>query len=210
MWDDRRKAVPTDLSADSSGKDNVGALPFMALDLLSSEGRRGEIPRRYRHEAESFAWSLIFLYFATVEDVGGNNRTRDPHPLQRWFTDWEISHDAKKGLGWRDRDIAGIPLAHPNTRGVARALHNYWLERYNQQFPKHDLGSGSRVNEMFGVETSQNPPEAHLSYREPEDDTVFREVLARHEMPLAVVPLKEVQDDLFRMLEKFQQVDWDA
>ncbi|KAF9643788.1 hypothetical protein BDM02DRAFT_3151168 [Thelephora ganbajun] len=73
MWDDRRKVgILNDFDlarfADqtgASGQDNTGTLPFMALDLLSEEGLRGEIPRRYRHEAESFAWTLICLCLAT-------------------------------------------------------------------------------------------------------------------------------------------------
>ena len=82
----------------ASGQDNTGTLSFMALDLLSEEGLRREIPHRYRHEAESFAWTLICLYFATVEDKNGKNRTRDPHPLIEWFQDWNFSHQFKKGL----------------------------------------------------------------------------------------------------------------
>jgi len=66
----------------------------MALDLLSEEGLRGEIPRRYRHEAEPFAWSLICLCLATVENKKGKNFTMDPHPLYKWFEDWKSSRDA--------------------------------------------------------------------------------------------------------------------
>ena len=106
MWDDRRKAgIPHDFDlarfvgqTGTSANDDTGTLPFVAPDLLSEMGRRGEILRRDRHEAESFTWSLICLYFATVEDESGKNRTRDPHPLLRWFQDWDVSRDAKKGL----------------------------------------------------------------------------------------------------------------
>ena len=56
MWDDKRKVgILNDFDlarfADqdgASGQDNTGTLPFMALDLLSKEGLRGEIPRRYQ------------------------------------------------------------------------------------------------------------------------------------------------------------------
>jgi hypothetical protein len=62
VWDDVRKVVVLndfDLArfADqtaASEQDDAGTSPFMALDLLSEEGLRGGIPRRYRHEAESF------------------------------------------------------------------------------------------------------------------------------------------------------------
>jgi hypothetical protein len=129
----------------ASGQDNTGTLPFMALDLLSEEGLRGEIPRRYRHEAESFAWTLICLYFATVEDKNGKNRTRDPHPLIEWFEDWNFSHQFKKGLEWHNHDFSGVPLAHPNTRIVAASLHKYWLDRYQKQFPPHGFGPSPRM-----------------------------------------------------------------
>ncbi|KAF9641867.1 hypothetical protein BDM02DRAFT_3073239, partial [Thelephora ganbajun] len=36
--------------AGASGRDNTGTLLSMALDLLSEEGLRGVISRRYRHE----------------------------------------------------------------------------------------------------------------------------------------------------------------
>ncbi|KAF9643778.1 hypothetical protein BDM02DRAFT_3122943 [Thelephora ganbajun] len=65
----------------------------MALDLL-----RREIPRRYRHEAESFAWSLICLCLATVVNNHGKNFTMHPHPLHKWFEDWKSCHDAKSAL----------------------------------------------------------------------------------------------------------------
>jgi hypothetical protein len=81
---------------------------------------------------------------------------------------------------------------HPNTRRLACAFHNYWVERYDRQFQKYDLGPGPRVSEIFGLETSRNPPKAPPPYREPEDDKVFKEVLVRHELPLDVVPLRGV------------------
>ena len=97
MWDDRRKVgILNDFDlakladqAGATGQDNTGTLPFMALDLLSEKGLRGEIPRRYRHEAESFAWCLICLCLTMVEGADGKNYTRDPHLLLRWFQDWD-------------------------------------------------------------------------------------------------------------------------
>jgi hypothetical protein len=137
MWDDARKVgILNDFDlarfADqtgASGQDNTGTLPFMALDLPSEEGLRGEIPRRYRHEAESFAWSLICLCLATVVNTKGKNLTMDPHPLPEWFHHWKGSLAAKKDLEWHEHNRSDIPLAHLNTRNLASALHNYWLGR---------------------------------------------------------------------------------
>jgi len=217
MWDDRRKVgVLNDFDlakfgdqTGASGQDNTGTLPFMALDLLSERGLHGEIPRRYRHEAESFTWSLICLYFATAEDEGGENRTRNPHPLHRWFADWESSLDAKIALRWHDHNISGVRLAHPNTRNLARALYKHWLDRYREQFPVSESGTGRgpQVERLFGRGVP-NPPEAPQPYQEPDDDTVFEDVLTLHELPLDLVPLKGVQDDLIRMVKEYQCVDW--
>ena len=111
VWNDRRKVgILNDFDlarfADedgASGKDNTGTMPYIALDLLS-EGLRGQTLRRYRHEAESFAWSLICLCLATVEDKDSKNCTPDPYPLHDWFTDWWVSLQFKKGLEWRHRN----------------------------------------------------------------------------------------------------------
>jgi len=60
--------------------------------------------------------------------------------------------------------------------------------------------------QMFGLEVP-DPPEAPQPYPEPDDDTVFENVLILHELPLAFAPLKDVQDDLIRTAEKPQRTD---
>jgi serine/threonine protein kinase len=236
MWDDRRKVGVLndfDLSrfagqTGASGQDNAGTLPFMALDLLSEEGLRGGIPRRYRHEAESFAWSLIFLYFGTVEDiVGGNNRTRDPHPLYRWFEDWEISLKFKKGLEWRDGDVSGISLAHPNTRRLARALHEYWVDRYNRQLAYSSKGGHPRpspdTEQSPGAEDAKipdherilqmfNPTITQLTevrpHEEPEDENLVRELVYIHVREL--LHYEPTDGLVVRMGERYNDLDWAA
>ena len=121
MWDDRWKVgVLNDFylarfrdRRGVSGQDNTGTLPFIVLDLLLVKGLGGEIHRHYQHEAESFAWCIICLHFATVEDSKGNNHTRSPHPLLEWFQGWQRSRNAKKALEWDDNDTAGTILVHP-------------------------------------------------------------------------------------------------
>jgi len=70
----------------------------MALDLQSEEEMRGEIPRRYRHDAESFASSLIYPCLTTVADKDGKNLTKNPNPLHYWFTNLQGSHSARLAL----------------------------------------------------------------------------------------------------------------
>ena len=220
MWDDRRKVgVLNDFDlakfagqTGASGQDNTGTLPFMALDLLSEEGLRGEIPRRYRHEAESFAWSLICLYYGAVEDEDGIICTRDPHPLQEWFQGWKTSLNFKKGLDWHC-DIAEIPPAHPNTKDLGWALHTYWMDRFTRQFPSSKdrprrVGPGPWKigGQQAGrtiVASASAPP-----YEEKDDDTVFMDLAILHEDELDSEALKETRDMLERMYWGYVEIDW--
>ena len=221
MWDDRRKVgILNDFDlarfADqrgASGQDNAGTLPFMALDLLSEEGLSGGIPRRYRHEAESFAWCLICLYFATAKDSKGGNRTRSPHPLQRWFTDWESSLDAKFALQWRDHDVGGVHLAHPNMRDLAYALHEYWVDRYKKQFPRPQPKADNapqRLVRLLDIDPVVSSTGNPLYEDSPEDDRIFREMLIKHESALYAEQLQDIGDDLFKMTSKYKETDWHA
>ncbi|KAF8877383.1 hypothetical protein BD779DRAFT_1475263 [Infundibulicybe gibba] len=44
-----------------SGTERTGTMPFMALDLLEEPAWKGEVRREYRHDAESFAWVLLWI-----------------------------------------------------------------------------------------------------------------------------------------------------
>ncbi|KAF8877421.1 hypothetical protein BD779DRAFT_110091 [Infundibulicybe gibba] len=39
----------------------TGTMPFMALDLFWKAARDGKVEREYRHDAESFAWVLLWI-----------------------------------------------------------------------------------------------------------------------------------------------------
>jgi len=219
MWDDRRKvgilndfdlAKFTD-QAGPSGQDNTGTLPFMALDLLSEEGLRGGILRRYRHEAESFAWSLICLCLSTVEGTDGKNYTRNPHPLLRWFQSWHISRDSKCGLRWDEHDNPDVPLVHSNTKPLAQALHEYWSDRYNKQLWG---GWGTRIadDDKFGQDLGLEPSSTEiLPYEEPKDEKVFRELLRTHSTQLrSLEATKGVERVVREMGKAYLELDWSA
>ena len=164
--------------AGATGQDNTGTLPFMALDLL-----KGEIARRYRHDAESFAWCLVCLYLSMVEGADGGNYTRNPHPLPKWFQDCRSSLESKLAFLWRDDSDPDFSLVHPNTRSLALALHKFWLDRYRAQFPEQaepaetmesDRGFLQRLGYEEGT-TVEMPP-----YEEPEDEDLFRRLLITH------------------------------
>lgn len=63
----------------ATGTERTGTVPFMALDLLTQEGFRGDVPRLYRHDLESFIWVLPYqlLY--------GLNSAQDDM-LRKWDT----------------------------------------------------------------------------------------------------------------------------
>ena len=217
MWDDERKVgILNDFDlakfADqegASGQDNTGTLPFMALDLLTEKGLRGEVPRRYRHEAESFAWSLICLCLATVEDEKGKNYTMDPHPLLEWFQGWNISHHFK--LEWHDHDRPDVPLAHPNTKALARALHKFWVDRYMKQFPRLDEDVET-VEDDGGVlqllKPKMSKPIEVPPYEEPEDEDQFRELVVIHSKVLHRMEL--TKGVVAEMSKKYMNLDWSA
>jgi len=106
-------------------------------------------------------------------------------------------------------DHSNIPLVYSNAKSPARALHAYWIKRYNNQFPPHDPGPGPRITGLFGRKAS-NLPEAPPPYQEPEDEIVFEDVLVTLELPLGSAPLKGIQENLIKMSEKFQEVEWHA
>jgi hypothetical protein len=214
MWDDVREvgilsgfglARFVDQTS-ARGQDNTRKLPFMALDLLSEEGLRGEIPLRYRHEAESFTWSLIYLHLSTVNRMGNNN-AEDPYGYVRQSSNWESSRKARFELQWGNYDLPNIPLVHRNAKALARALHKYWLSRFERQFPQlseenNPQGSPTGTFNVL-VPTTANP-----RYEEPGDDRVFQELLAEHEEALDIPPLKEIRDDLMRMELEYKEIDW--
>ncbi|KAG1805973.1 uncharacterized protein BJ212DRAFT_1437720, partial [Suillus subaureus] len=43
------------------GNERTGTVPFMALDLLSVKGQRGEVKHLYRHDLESFIWCFAWI-----------------------------------------------------------------------------------------------------------------------------------------------------
>ena len=132
-----------------------------------------------------------------------------PIPCASGFKTGTPSLRFKLVIRWHDHNKSSVPLAHPNAKTLASALHTFWVKRFRQQFPEHDRGPGRRMRRIFGRNPS-NGSEELSPYEEPEDDVVFEGVLTAVELPLASVGLKEVEDDLFRMTEEIQRVNWSA
>ena len=214
MWDDERKAgVLNDFDlarfadrTDASGQDNTGMLPFMALDQLSRKGLRGEIPRLYRHEVESFAWILIYLYLATVEGEDGKNRIRTTDTLLIWFEDRVESGDVRRGLGFEGSSNCDISLAYPNTKRLARNLHKYWLDRYNSQFADENDDAirtivAQEVTCMWEGTGSSAP------YVELTDEDRFQQVVGENIVGLSGL---EAFTTVREMNKKYRNINWTA
>ena len=213
MWDRKRKVgVLNDFDfaklvgqTGVRGRDKTGTVPFMALDLVTSEGLSGGIPRRYRHEAESFSWSLIFLYLAVVKGEKGKNSTMLTECTSGWFEDWHASCDAKKGLELKDHDIPDVLLVYPNAKELADNLLKYWKKRYNSQFLRVDKGALRAEVERKVIPTKATAVDS-TSYEELGDEDVFQQVAV--EMMIGLYGL-DAYETAVGMLEDYKSIDWD-
>ena len=216
MWDAERKEgvlsgfdrVGFTDQKGASRKENTGQFLFMALDLLSKEGLRGEIPRLYRHSAESFSWSLIYLCLSMVESEKGENCTMTSGLLRKWLGDWAICRNAKMGLRWEEHDAPDVTFVYPNARELARFLHGHWLDRYRRQFREPTTEDDpSILTLLFGFAAPasiETPP-----YVEEEDDTVFQSVLVLHEKALLKrEEFSEIRGALIEMAMGCRKIYW--
>ncbi|KAG2075856.1 hypothetical protein BDR04DRAFT_1068788 [Suillus decipiens] len=63
------------------GNERTGTVPFMALDLLTEEGQRGEVKHLYRHDLESFIWCFAWISLRYKEGV---LLPRGLRPFDKW------------------------------------------------------------------------------------------------------------------------------
>ena len=158
-----------------SAKDNTGTMPFLALDLLNKAAFEGQVPRRYRHDAESFAWCLIYICVCMGKDNKGRIRTVNPHPLSSWFGNMDTSQLAKQESAELNNQL---PL-HKRTKPLAKALHNHWVTRFEAQRSASRQGAvGCEPRALAGtpVEWILPPkpsPETQGSYTELSDRQSF-------------------------------------
>ncbi|KAG2125371.1 hypothetical protein DEU56DRAFT_892567 [Suillus clintonianus] len=65
------------------GNERTGTVPFMALELLSPQGQRGEVKHLYRHDLESFMWVFAWVF---LRYRGGVLLESESRPLDIWAT----------------------------------------------------------------------------------------------------------------------------
>ncbi|KAG2749476.1 hypothetical protein P692DRAFT_20832739 [Suillus brevipes Sb2] len=65
------------------GNKRTGTVPFMARDLLTEQGQRGEVKHLYRHDMESFIWCFAWI---SLRYTKGVLRPRGSRPFDEWAT----------------------------------------------------------------------------------------------------------------------------
>jgi transcriptional regulator of met regulon len=76
------------------GNERTGTVPFMALDLLTEEGQRGEVEHLYRHDLESFMWCFAWISLRYKKGVLLPWGLR---PLDEWATVDAVTCCKEKG-----------------------------------------------------------------------------------------------------------------
>ena len=159
-----------------SGKDNTGTMPFLALDLLNEKAFKGLVPRLYRHDAESFAWCLVYICICMAKDKDGQIRVISPHPLTSWFVDPYSCLGSKLG-GSTAELLARVPL-HSRSQKLAVVLYRHWLTRYHQT-KVHDLtllDHDANAEPEGGDEDKDEAVRRRNPYAGPEDGESFKRI----------------------------------
>jgi hypothetical protein len=155
----------------SRAKDNAGNRPFMALDLLSEEAFKGRVKRLYRHDAESFAWCLVYICICMTKDEHGEIFTISPNPLSPWFGPAPDCRVSKQNTLLKQATI------HISSTHLAAELRHLWSKRFWDQnlatspiVQDVDTSSGSGWAEFTCI------PQEIRVYEEPSDREWFRRV----------------------------------
>jgi len=113
------------------GLERTGTLPFMATELLHEKGFGGKIPRRYRHELESFAWVLVWVSRCVV----GGKECKRPQRLKQWLSNNNDQVFMSKLAFIRDhREIPTTP-DYESLGMVIESWVDIW-DSYQQQLAK--------------------------------------------------------------------------
>ena len=116
-----------------SKTENIGILPFLALDLLNERSFK-RVPRLYRHEAESFTWCLIYVCMCMRKDSEDRIIPHRRNPLSLWFADMDDCLASKLDLA--DAGLLKKFPYHQDIELLVSELHDYWTCRYYNQLER--------------------------------------------------------------------------
>jgi hypothetical protein len=77
----------------SRGNERTDIVPFMALDMLTEEGQRGEVKHLYRHDLESFIWCFAWI---SLRYKNGVRLPRGSRPFDEWTKLDDMTSHTKK------------------------------------------------------------------------------------------------------------------
>ena len=132
-----------------STTDNTGTLPFLALDLLNERAFKGQVPRLYRHEAESFAWCLIYICICMGKDKKGRIDTLPGRPLSSWSANMDSCRRSKADLA-KDGLLNKFPH-HQAIGPLVSKLYVYWRRRYHDEQEQDNVQILSKWTETGGT-----------------------------------------------------------
>jgi hypothetical protein len=115
--------------------EKTGTLPFMSLDLLTSDAWLGNVERLYRHDLESFMW--VFLWICGCYD-NGLPVSIMPERYKKWAkNDPQTCYDLKTGAL---HQLAFIQRSHRESKLdlAAFALKSFWKDFYNERSTIHE------------------------------------------------------------------------
>ncbi|KAF9779210.1 hypothetical protein BJ322DRAFT_1214318 [Thelephora terrestris] len=157
----------------SRAKDNTGTRPFMALDLLSEEASKGQVKRLYRHDAESFAWCLVYICICMTKNERGEISTITPNPLFPWFDTATVCQASKQKAN-KMLELLAKTTIHASSTHFAAELCDLWITRFHDQESAMNVivqdSSGSRLARFSLI------PRKSRVYEEPSDREWFRQV----------------------------------
>ncbi|KAG2361983.1 hypothetical protein BDR07DRAFT_1408250, partial [Suillus spraguei] len=84
------------------GNERTGTVPFMALELLTLAGQRGEVKHSYRHDLESFMWCFAWISLRYKEGV---LLPRGLRPFDDWATLGAVACGKEKLSFLTDREL---------------------------------------------------------------------------------------------------------
>jgi len=125
----------------TTNSDRTGTVPFMALELLRG-GLDRQIPRLYRHDAESFVWVLTYLTAITIEYKGRSVKISRPPYFDPWFKDdFQFHTTSKQAFDRKYGRVFPFPGHHAQYLETVRKLIAYWIEFDNALIDLEDAGS---------------------------------------------------------------------
>jgi len=188
----------------------TGTLPFMALELLTTEGMQVQIPSLYRHEVESFTWVLIYLCYSVTKRNDGEFALIVNEYIKKWFTniDPELIQSAKINLDalWASQDMR--PLLYAKFAPLARVLHIFWKTRYLERelaLQKYKRAEQLKANTAPAIVSSgRRSAPAPEPYKEASDETTWEDLVQEHSLTLD----KENLTSLERLWKSYEAAKW--